>query len=164
VIAQERIQRLERSVTQLIQEIERLPTEVLYRPPSQGEWPVMSTLAHLAELLPYWAHQAEGIAAQPGKPFGRTHADADRLGAIEQHGHDSLDMAVKRIRAGLQECVTVLSALPAEAWASAGQHPSRGMMTIEQVVDAFLVHHAEEHTAQTHATLETLQTNSPRPL
>jgi uncharacterized damage-inducible protein DinB len=157
VIAEERIQRLERSVKQLTQQIEGLPAEVLYRAPSQGEWPVMSTLAHLAELLPYWAHQAAAIAAQPGKSFGRTHDDPDRIGAVQQHGHDSLDVAVNRIRAGLQECISVLSALPAEAWASAGQHPTRGRMTIEQLVDAFLVSHAEEHADQTQATLKTLR-------
>src|SRR5216684_2152068 len=99
VSAEERIQRLERSVNQLILEIERLPADVLYRAPSEGEWPVMSTLAHLAELLPYWAHQAQGIASQPGKPFGRTHDDPDRIGAVDAHGHDSLDVAVNRIRA-----------------------------------------------------------------
>jgi hypothetical protein len=123
VTPEERIQRLERSVNELIGDIERLPAEVLYRAPSPGEWPVMSTLAHLAELLPYWAHQADGIASQPGKPFGRTHDDPDRIGALEQHGHDSLDVAVNRIRASLAECVSVLRALPAEAWTMAGQHP-----------------------------------------
>jgi uncharacterized damage-inducible protein DinB len=156
VTAEEHIQRLERSVNQLIMEIERLPAEVLYRPPSPGEWPVMSTLAHLAELLPYWAHQAQGIASQPGKPFGRTHDDPDRIGAVQAHGHDSLDTAVNRIRAGLEECVSVLRALPAQAWASAGQHPSRGMMTIEQLVDAFLVSHAEEHSVQIQSSVKAL--------
>ncbi|MCA1646657.1 MAG: DinB family protein [Chloroflexi bacterium] len=155
-----RIERLERSVNQLIQEIERLPAEVLYRAPGPGEWPVMSTLAHLSELLPYWAHQAEAISRQPGQPFGRTHADADRIGAVEEHGHDSLDVAVNRIRASLRECVNALSALPVDAWASAGQHPTRGMMTITQLVDAFLVSHVEEHTTQTRATLATLKTGS----
>jgi hypothetical protein len=29
-------------------------------------------------------------------------------------------------------------------------------MTVQQLVDAFLVSHAEEHAAQTRATLETL--------
>ncbi len=82
VSAEERIQRLERSVNQLILEIERLPADVLYRAPSEGEWPVMSTLAHLAELMPYWAHQATGIAARPDEPFGRTHDDPDRIGAV----------------------------------------------------------------------------------
>jgi uncharacterized damage-inducible protein DinB len=156
VTAQEHTQRLERSVNQLLQEIESLPAEVLYRAPSPGEWPVMSTLAHLAEMLPYWAHQAEGIAAHPGQPFGRTHEDPDRLGAIEQHSQDSLDMAVRRIRANLAECVNALSALPAEAWSRAGQHPARGMMTIEQLVDAFLISHAEEHARQTQAAVQEL--------
>jgi len=156
VTAQERIQRLEQSVNRLIDDIERLPADVLYRAPSPGEWPVMSTLAHLAELLPYWAHQAQDIARQPGKPFGRTHDDPDRIGAVEQHGRDSLDVAVKRIQAGLEECVRLLRALPAEAWATAGQHPNRGSMTVEQLVDAFLVKHAEEHAVQIQTSVKSL--------
>jgi uncharacterized damage-inducible protein DinB len=156
VSAQERIQRLERSVNQLISEIERLPADVLYRPPSEGEWPVMSTLAHLAELLPYWAYQATGIAARPSEPFGRTLDDPDRIGAVRDHGQDSLDTAVSRVRASLAECVRMLRALPAEAWSSTGQHASRGPMTIEQLVDAFLVEHAEEHAVQIQASVKAL--------
>src|SRR5258708_13154398 len=72
VTAEERIQRLERSVNQLISEIERLPADVLYRPPSEGEWPVMSTLAHLAELRPYWALQPTRIPPPPRQPFRPT--------------------------------------------------------------------------------------------
>ena len=158
--ASERVQRLERSVNQLIGEIERLPAEVLYRAPSPGEWPVMSTLAHMAEMLPYWARQAQGIASQPGQPFGRTHDDADRIGAVEEHGHDSLDVAVARLRTSLQECVTALRALPEDAWAKAGRHPTRGMMTIEQLVDAFVINHAEEHATQLQTTLQAVATSS----
>ena len=44
----------------------------------------MSTLAHLAELLPYWARQAQLLERAPGTKFGRTHADPDRLSAIER--------------------------------------------------------------------------------
>jgi uncharacterized damage-inducible protein DinB len=156
VTPEERIQRLELSVNQLLGDIERLPAEVLYSPPSPGEWAVMSTLAHLAEFLPYWAHQAEGIARQPGRPFGRTHEDADRIGAVEEHGHDSLDLAVSRVRAGLDECVRVLRGLPDAAWAIGGLHPRRGMMTIGQLVDAFVVDHAEEHAAQAQASVKAL--------
>jgi uncharacterized damage-inducible protein DinB len=156
VIPEERIQRLDRSVNQLIQEIERLPADVLYRPPSEGEWPVMSTLAHLAELLPYWAHQATGVAARPGEPFGRTLDDPDRVGAVAEHGQDSLDTAVSRIRSSLQECLRLLRALPSEAWSRTGQHATRGPMTVEQLVDAFLVDHAEEHAVQVQASVKSL--------
>ena len=116
----------------------------------------MSTLAHLAELMPYWAHQAEHISQLPGTAVGREHDDPERLGAVEHHGRDTLDAIVPRIRTSLAEAVTTLRALPAAAWTSAGQHPRRGSMTVEQLVDAFLVSHAEDHCAQTRATLETL--------
>ena len=160
VTPEERTQRLEASVQRLLQEIERLPADVLYREPCPGEWPVMSTLAHVSELLPYWAHQAERIARSPGVAFGRTHDDPERVGAIDQHGHDSIGAIVPRIRASLADCLGTLRSLPPEAWATNGQHPSRGAMSVEQVVDRFLVDHIEEHAAQISATLSAV---SPAP-
>jgi uncharacterized damage-inducible protein DinB len=156
VSPEERIQRLEASVQRLLQDIERLPADVLYREPGPGEWPVMSTMAHVAELLPYWAHQAERIARNPGAAFGRSHDDPDRVGAVEQHGHDEVQTIVPRIRASLTECVGTLRSLAPEAWSTTGQHPRRGPMSVEQLVDAFLVDHIEEHAAQIKATLSTV--------
>jgi len=153
-----RIQRLQETVDGLLGEIERLPADVLYREPTTGEWPVMSTLAHLAELMPYWAHQAEQIVREPNQPFGRTHADADRLGAIEQHGHDSLDAMVPRVRASLTECVATLRRLPDDALSKVGNSPQRGQMSVEQLVDQFICNHAAEHAEQIRATLQTLHT------
>jgi uncharacterized damage-inducible protein DinB len=155
--AQEEIERVQHTVHDLLGEIERLPADVLYREPRAGEWPVMSTLAHLEELLPYWAHEADGVARSPGKGFGRTHEDPRRLGAIEQHGHDSLDAIVPRIRAALDECVTTLRGVPAEGWANIGTHPRRGPFTAEQIIKTFVVEHAEEHAAQIQTTLEALR-------
>src|SRR3979409_2475973 len=114
VTTERRHQRIESSVQQLVSLIEGLPAEVLYREPQPGEWPVMSTLAHLQELLPYWAHQAAGVVNAPDQPFGRTHEDPDRIGAVREHGHDSLDTIVPRIRLSLDECLTILRSLPAD--------------------------------------------------
>jgi uncharacterized damage-inducible protein DinB len=160
---EERLLRIERSLQQVIAEIENVPADVVYREPAAGEWPVMSTLAHVAEMLPYWAHQATAVARRPGEPFGRHLDDAARLGAISDHGQDSLQDMAPRIRAGLAECVALLRALPADAWTLAGQHPTRGSMTVEQLVDAFLVTHAQEHAEQIRATLETVAVTPPRP-
>ncbi|MGI9149410.1 MAG: DinB family protein [Chloroflexota bacterium] len=158
---EERIQRLELSVRGLLEHIQSLPADALYGEPGAGEWPVMSTLAHLAELLPYWAHQAELIARTPGAAFGRTHDDAQRVGAVEQHGRDSLEAIVPRIHSGLNEAVTALRGLPSAAWTRAGQHATRGGMTVEQVVDTCLINHAEEHATQIQATLEALRADRP---
>ena len=94
------------------------------------------------------------------------HSPADHARAAEivsRHGHDSLDMAINRIRASLEECVGVLRALPAAAWANAGQHPIRGQMTIAQLVDAFLVSHAEEHADQIQASVKSLDASRTSP-
>jgi len=156
VTPEDRIQRLQGSVRRLLADVERLPADVLYREPQAGEWPVMSTLAHVSEILPYWAHQAENITRNPGAPFGRTHEDPDRIAAVDQHSRDSLTAIAARIRAGLDESVSALRSLPADAWATAGQHPRRGSMTVEQVIDAFLLDHVEDHAAQIGATLAAL--------
>ena len=157
VTVEDNIAQLQQTVGDLLQEIERLPRDVLYREPAAGEWPVMSTLAHVAELLPYWAHQAELVAREPSAPFGRTPEDAGRLGAIEQHGHDSVDAMAPRIRASLEECVATLRQLPATSWSTVGTSPTRGTMSVEQIVDRFICGHAAEHAAQIRATLQTLQ-------
>jgi len=43
-----------------------------------------------------------------------------------------------------------------EAWSSTGQHHARGPMTIGQLVDEFLVNHAEEHAVQIQASVKSL--------
>ena len=147
---------LERTVNDLLAEIERLPSDVLYREPTAGEWPVMSILAHLAELLPFWAHEAADLASAPGKAVGRALDDSRRVEPIEQHQHDSIAEIVPRIRAGLAECEATLRTIPSDAWQVVGQHATRGPMSVEQLVQAFVANHAVEHAKQIRETLQTL--------
>jgi uncharacterized damage-inducible protein DinB len=142
VTAEEQIARVETTVQELLSEIEKLPAETIYREPEPGEWPVMSTLAHLAELLPYWATEAAELAASPGKQFGRSLDDPRRVGPIQQHGRDSIEAIVPLIRQSLAQCVQTLRSIPADAWQVVGQHPSRGAMNVEQIVEAFVCSHA----------------------
>lgn len=157
VTAEELVSRVEQTVEQLLAEIERLPAEVLYRAPTPGEWPVMSTLAHLAELLPFWAHQGAGIAASPGKQVGRSLDDPRRVGPIEEHEHDSLDAMVPRVRAGLEECVATLRAIPADGWQARGTHPRHPSISVYELIETYVCNHAAEHAKQIHATLRTLE-------
>jgi uncharacterized damage-inducible protein DinB len=156
VTAEEQIARIETNVEQLLREIEQLPADLLYREPTPGEWPVMSTLAHLEELLPYWAHEAAGLAASPGKPVGRTLDDPRRVEPIAAHSKDSLDAIVPRIRAALAECMHTLRSIPADRWQAVGHHAVRGEITPEQIVEAFLCNHTREHAAQIRETLNSL--------
>jgi uncharacterized damage-inducible protein DinB len=149
----ERVERIERGVATLLSRREGVPAAALYQAPAAGEWPVMSTLAHVAEMLPYWAHQAERIAQAPGEPFGRLHDDPGRLGAIEQHGHDAAEVVRDGLQASLAEAVQTLRALPETALTSSGEHPRRGPMQVHELIDAFMVEHVEEHVQQIDAAL-----------
>jgi len=156
VSPEDRIARIERGIDSLIARLEGLPDQALYAPPAAGEWPVMSTLAHVVEMLPYWAHQCEQLARVPGAPFGRGHDDPGRLGAIADHGSDAADVVRAALRTSLAEAVAALRGLPGEAWDAVGVHPRRGQMTVREVIDAFMVDHVEEHGAQVDAALSVL--------
>ena len=148
--------RIERAVDALLQRLQGLPKDALYREPSSGEWPVMTTLAHVVEMLPYWAGQCQSIQRQPGRTFGRTHDDPGRLGAIAEHAHDPLDLVRTSLRSGANDALATLAAIPRDQWHLTGEHIRRGPMSIEQVVDEFMVRHVEDHVVQVNAALSAL--------
>jgi uncharacterized damage-inducible protein DinB len=155
--AEELVTRLEQTVEELLGEIERLPAEVLYREPTQGEWPVMSTLAHLAELMPFWSRAGADLAASPGMHLGRALDDPRRVEPIEQHAHDSLDAMVPRVRGALAECVATLRAVPSDGWEARGTHPRHPSISVFELVETYVCNHAAEHARQIRTTLRTLE-------
>ena len=153
-----RAQQLEAAVQGILQQIEGLGQATLYQEPDEGEWSVMKILAHVAELIPYWTRQAQDVAtrAENNQPFGRTHEDSDRIAAVEEHAHDSLEDVLPRIRSGLAEATAALRALPPEGWKRTARHARRGEMTVEQIVDQFLLEHIDEHSEQMRAVRDSL--------
>jgi uncharacterized damage-inducible protein DinB len=152
---EQRTRRLQAAVEGVLGRVERLGEDQLYRRPADGEWTVMENLAHLAELMPYWSRQAREVAARAenNQPFGRTHEDPDRIGAVERHADDRLDQVLPRIRDGLAEATATMRELTAEGWAKTARHRNRGEMTVTDILDQFLIDHVEEHAQQIESTL-----------
>jgi hypothetical protein len=110
-------------------------------------------LAHVAEFLPYWAEQALAVAGRDsdGQPFGRTHTDPERLGAVDRHAGDPLpDLASAARHAA---AAATLARIPPARWERTGTHARRGEMSVRAIVDAFLVTHLDEHLAQAEEAL-----------
>lgn len=154
---EQRAASIETSAEGLLKRAEGLRSrpDLLYRDPGGDEWTVMRVLGHTAEILPYWTRQAQHVAGRPenGQPFGRTHDDPDRIAAVESYANQTLDEALTRVRAGLAECTSALRALPAGSWSRTATHSRRGEMTVEQIVDQFIVEHVEEHREQAEKVL-----------
>ena len=102
-----------------------LPDDALTDPdPDSGErWDRGQVLAHVAEMLPYWARQAELIAAGGQDEFGR-------------------------VDEGVAAVLALLDRLDAQALARTGHHQTLGDMTVAEIVDRFAVAHLEEHADQ----------------
>jgi DinB superfamily len=127
-----------------------LPDDALTDPdPDSGErWDRGQVLAHVAEMLPYWAQQAELVAAGEQVEFGRVKSDPGRIGAIERDRSEDPQRLLGRVDEGVAVVLALLDRLDDQALASTGRHRTLGEMTVAQIVDRFLVDHLEEHADQ----------------
>jgi len=129
--------------------------------PDSGErWDRGQVWAHVAEFIPYWIAQARpvlrGQASGAPVPFGRTKGDPERIGAIERDRGEPVSVLWADTRAGIAGLRTFLGTMQPDQWAIRGLHPTRGAITVDELVGRFLVGHLEEHADQ----LEGMSTGS----
>ena len=120
-------------------------------PPTGETWEWGQVWAHLAEFLPYWLAQARavirGYSGDP-VPFGRVKSDPDRVAAIARDRNAEGPALWARTGQGIAELRAFLRDLPDGAWAAHGVHQTLGVMSLQSIVDEFMVGHLEQHAAQ----------------
>jgi hypothetical protein len=129
------------------------PGEITSADPESGErWDRGQVWAHLAEFIPFWIQQAGPVlSGQPSGdpvPFGRTKTDPERIGAIERSRQESVAVLWADTRSDIAQLRGFLSSMEPDQWDIRGLHPKRGAMTIDELVQEFLVGHLEEHADQ----------------
>jgi hypothetical protein len=121
----------------------------------EAYWGPPETLAHVAEMIPFWTGEIERILAGSPEPvpFGRVTTDPLRLGIIERDRSLPPRELFARIRSDSARLAARLRELsPAEA-RRRGLHARLGEMTVADIVPRFLVGHLEEHVEQLRGTL-----------
>jgi DinB family protein len=116
----------------------------------EASWGPPETLAHVAEMLPFWLGEIERLVdgtAEP-VPFGRVATDQLRLLVLERDRSLPPRELFDRIASGSDRVARRLKALTARDAARRGVHPLRGDMTVEAVAERFIVSHLEEHAEQ----------------
>lgn len=114
-------------------------------------WEAGQVWAHVAEFPGYWLAQIQRVIAQPTHgaiPFGRVKTDSARVEAIEAERHTDPGALLERVRSDLAATGDAMRSWDAEAWRLRGAHPTLGEMTVETMVDRFIVSHLEEHADQ----------------
>lgn len=125
----------------------------LTEPDIGGEerWEAGQVWAHLAEFPAYWLGQIGVVidaSSADAVPFGRVKTDPERIAAIERDRHTDPPALLQRVRTSLAELSDAARAWEVEAWRARGAHPTRGEMTVERILEEFIVSHLEEHADQ----------------
>lgn len=127
------------------------PLSAAYGTEPEADWGPREVLAHVNEMLPYWATQVRVIiAGDPAEatPFGRISTDPDRIGRIESDRELRAGDLLDRIAVGLAIVDDVLAGLTLADLERRGVHTTRGEMTVGDSVNFFLVSHVAEHVEQ----------------
>lgn len=122
----------------------------------ESAWGPTEVLAHVSEMLPYWLGEVERIldGGPEPVPFGRTVADRVRVLTIERDRTLPPRELLDRIDASAERCARRLAELGPADLARRGIHPTRGEMTVADVLERFAIGHAEGHVIQLRETLE----------
>src|SRR5579859_7091561 len=101
-------------------------------PPTGEQWDRGQVLSHVAEFLPYWVEQFEGVVAArgAGHPFGRTKQTPSRLERIESGRHRSESDLLSDMDTGIDNAAAFLRNLDSADWSLEGTHSTRGRMTV----------------------------------
>lgn len=116
------------------------------------QWERGQVWAHLSEFIPYWIAEAGPVLrvqrSDAPVPFGRTKRDPERIGAIERNRHEPVVLLWDDTRNDIAALRAFLTTIGPDQWETTGVHPTLGPMTVDALVERFLVGHLEEHADQ----------------
>lgn len=144
------LDRLKGTPRELVALLGTARTEVLQRPPADGEWSPATVVAHLADAeLVYSVRIRMAVTAdRPYLAGFDENAWVRRFAELETDAKESL----ARWRTLRDANLRLLASLEPDEWKLTGMHAERGEMSVTQIAD-LLVQHDHAHLAQIRAGL-----------
>ena len=123
--------------------------------PGENEWSAMQTLGHMAEMIPYWLSHCRALIAATGDPptFGRIAGSPERLAGVARGATAQPGALLTQLRDEVRSAASIIRGLSSAERSKRGVNPGRGEMTVADVIESFIVNHAEEHLAQVRSAL-----------
>ena len=124
--------------------------------PGKDAWSAMQILGHMTEMIPYWLSHCRVLIAATGSPprFGRTAGSPERLAGVAYGATAGPDTLLGRLDEEVRAAAGTIRKLSEAERSKRGLSPERGEVTVAEVIESFIVGHAEEHLAQVQATLQ----------
>jgi hypothetical protein len=93
-----------------------------------------------------------GHGAPPPR-FGRTPGSPERLAGVSRGATARPDVLLTQLESAVRSATTAIRKLSVEERGKRGVNSERGELTVAEVIESFIVGHAEEHLAQVHSAL-----------
>jgi hypothetical protein len=115
----------------------------------------MQTLGHMTEMIPYWLNHCRVLLAATGDSprFGRTPGSPERLAGVARGATARPDVLLTQLEGAVRSATTAIRKLSVEERGKRGVNSERGELTVAEVIESFIVGHAEEHLAQVQSAL-----------
>lgn len=148
-----RLERVYEEVARLLQDADgaaRLRTA-----PGEDAWSAMQTLGHMTEMIPYWLNHCSVLIAATGTPprFGRTAGSPERLAGVAHGATARPEVLLARLEEEVRAAAGTIRKLSMAERGKRGISSEGGEITVADVLESFIVGHAEEHLAQVQAAL-----------
>lgn len=116
----------------------------------ESEWGPTEVLAHVSEMLQFWLGEIERIldGGPEPVPFGRTVDDRVRVLTIERDRTLPPRELLDRISATAERYARRFEGLDPADLERRGLHPTAGEISIDAILERYVVSHAEGHVLQ----------------
>jgi hypothetical protein len=115
----------------------------------------MQALGHMTEMIPYWLNHCRGLIASTGEPptFGRTAGSPERLAGVAHGATAEPDELLGKLQDEVRSAASTIRKQSMAERGKRGIHAGRGEVTVAEVIESFIVGHAEEHLTQVQTAL-----------
>ena len=146
-------------VYQQLAAVLRQPNAVqrLDKPPGETEWSIQQILGHMIEMIPYWLIHCRVLIATTTEPppFGRALDAPERLAGVQRGATGNPGELLQLLHDEIRTAMSAIRGMSLAERQKKGIHIRRGEMAVADIIEVFIVSHAEEHLAQVRATLGT---------
>ena len=145
--ASSHVQRIDAYVdgpTQLRRIVADMNQQHIVARPVFGKWSTLEVVCHLVDSEQAWCHRMKRVIAED-RPLLIGYDESRFAQSLAYDQHD-LARELDLIDATRQQMASILETLPDTAWSRAGVHSERGLMTLEELLQAE-VEHIPHHVA-----------------
>ncbi len=118
------------------------------RRPASGEWSAIEILGHMIDKMYYASQRVERVLNEDRPLLLAYDQDAE----VRKHNYQDADPIAlqKALQQQCEQFATLVASIPSAAMSREGVHSERGIMTLQQCIEAPL-NSAMEHLQQLHA-------------